>query len=144
MKEQPEKCFGFSFDLDAADGICRGCAVNVRCRSAYENRTGNSIPAEPDLPAEQIDLEAEENDSSPFEHLLMSLSGKFEREDKSGDSTDGIFFNLNGHRRVQIIIARSTGRVKLKTRSFERILDSVEAVETIEEAEELFRKMIQG
>ena len=143
MKKLP-KCFGLSFDIEAADGICRGCAANVLCSRSYENRTGENPPAEPDLPAAEADSGEVEEELEPFEYLLASLGGKYEREDRPGTVTDAYFFTHNGHVRAQVVVARKTGRVKLKTRSFERILDSTEAVETVEEAEELFRKMIKG
>ena len=140
MDEQPT-CFGICFDAAAPE--CKICAASVRCSSSSGNRNGKTIPDEPEEPAQPEFTEVDEGeDVTPFDHLVKSLEGRFDREDKDGDLAYGIFFLKAGNLAAQVMISKNTGRVKIKTRSFERLLDSVESIESIEDAEDMLGRML--
>lgn len=131
MTANETPCYGLHWDISAKE--CSRCFVKTKCERLTKMRQSGQMP-EPSVPEIEEPIEAieEPEELAPIEHLLQSLSGKFDRKDRSNETATAHYFNKDGKLKVLVIVADS-GRVQVKAKGYERIFDGIESVAQAEE-----------
>jgi hypothetical protein len=131
--KQPD-CYGVMWDMSAPE--CGGCIIKKECERSTRRRSEGvpppPVPVEAEKPpATEIEESAEE--ATPLKHLLRSLEGKYDRVDRVREHAIAHYYTKDGKNIILITESRESGRIKIQSKGYECIFDSVESLEQAEE-----------
>lgn len=128
-------CFG---TWSMSDTGCSKCWVAKDC----EQISKREISAQDDEATQEIILTEEEKklpDISPLEYMLTMLECRYDSHTKDNDKAMGHYYTKDGNTVITVIVAKTTGKVKLFAGEKSRMVDGISS---IEQAEELVKEMI--
>jgi hypothetical protein len=128
-------CFG---TWSMSDAGCSKCGVAKDC----EQISKKGVSAQDEEATQEIILTEEEKklpDIPPLQYMLALLESKYDSHTKENDKATGHYYTKDGKDVLTVIVAKTTGKVKLFAGEKSRLVDGINS---IEDAEELVKELV--